>query len=78
MSLPLSFSVRTAEGVYELRVERIIGKLKVGPAAAIPAPQVVPPAVGGTSLALTALLALGIVGLSLLLGGAFLTSRSKA
>ena len=78
MSLPLSFSVRTAEGVYELRVERIIGKLKVGPAAAIPAPQVAPPPVGGTSLALTALLALGIVGLSLLLGGAFLTSRSKA
>jgi PGF-pre-PGF domain-containing protein len=77
-SSPLSFSVRTAEGVYELRVERIIGELKVGPATAIPAPQVTPPSVGGTSLAFTALLALGIVGLSLLLGGAFLTSRSKA
>ena len=77
-TLPLSFTVRMPEGAYELRVERIVGELKVGSAAAIPTPQVAPPSVGGTSLPLMALLALGIAGLALLLGGAFLTSRSQA
>ena len=73
---PFSFTVSIPEGAYEVRLERLLGKFTVRPAApaATPAPQpeAVPPAVGGPSPSTVVLAALSLVATSLFLGGTYL------
>ena len=71
-TVSVSFSIRKPEGRYELRVERAIGELTVGPA-----PDARPPSVGGRSLRPGTLFGLAATAAALLLAGLYILARRQ-
>ena len=71
-SVPLSFTVRKAEGDYTVRVERLIDEFTVLPPASLS-----PPSVGGVSPSALALVVLMAIAAGLVSGGYLLIRPSR-